>query len=123
MAESSEILMDQDENSDKPSTSSGGRPLHEHWFGYWKVYINGRLAPKCKNCKKTFKSTERKRMANHRYEFIYVFFKIFQLFSLCIRTKMSSLTVAHCPYSVLHAVRQTLKMIQLKILIWKMSNL
>lgn len=36
-----------------PSTS-GGRPMHDQWFGFKKVDNNGRIAAKCIKCSKSF---------------------------------------------------------------------
>lgn len=63
-----EKLMSQDGNRDKstPSTSASGRPMHEHWVGYKKIHINGRVAAKCNNCLKTVTNTAKARLLKHR---------------------------------------------------------
>lgn len=48
------------------STSSSGRPMHEHWAGYKKLYVKEKVAAKCLNCLKTFTNTAKVRMVQHR---------------------------------------------------------
>lgn len=50
----------------KPSPSSSGRPMHENWYGYKKVYVRGKHAAECLNCSKTFPNTGKLRLKAHR---------------------------------------------------------
>lgn len=47
-------------------SSTGGRPMHENWYGYEKVQVNGKHAAKCLNCLKTFPNTGKHRLEIHR---------------------------------------------------------
>lgn len=47
-----------------PSTS--GRPMHDHWDGFKKIHINGKVHAKCFNCLKTFPNTAKIRLQTHR---------------------------------------------------------
>jgi len=47
-------------------SSSGGRPLHEGWLGYQKVYQNDRLNAKCLNCFAILANTAKSRLQKHR---------------------------------------------------------
>lgn len=63
-------MMSASANIDKPtastSKSTGGRPMHDQWYGYKKVQINGRSAAKCMNCLKSVTNTGKARLAKHR---------------------------------------------------------
>lgn len=69
MSNAFDALMSQSGNSDndneKPSTS-GGRPMHEHWYGFEKIQVSGRVAAKCKFCSKTITNTAKARLLKHR---------------------------------------------------------
>lgn len=66
MSNAFDKLMDPKNKPDTSSTSSGGRPMHDAWFGYEKVYVEGRVAAKCCNCFKTFGNTHQPRLLRHR---------------------------------------------------------
>lgn len=67
MSNAFEKLMQIGNREQQPTTSSlGGRPMHDHWFGYAKVYSDGKLSAKCNNCLKTFSNTAKSRMEKHR---------------------------------------------------------
>lgn len=57
-----------DKDNDVPlsAPSLGGRPLLEHWNGYGKIYVNGRIAAKCRSCMKTLANTAKVRIMKHR---------------------------------------------------------
>lgn len=40
--------------------------MHENWYGYMKVHVNGKVAAKCLNCSKTFLNTAKIRLDNHQ---------------------------------------------------------
>lgn len=46
--------------------SKVGRPMHNHWDGYKKVYINGKLHAKCFNCLNVQPNTAKVRLESHR---------------------------------------------------------
>lgn len=68
MSDAFKILMQSENRDQQAATSSaaGGRPMHDHWFGYEKVYSEGKLLAKCKNCLKTYSNTAKSRMQKHR---------------------------------------------------------
>lgn len=51
--------------SPSPS-SSGGRPMHDHWEGFAKVYVKGKVAAKCHLCSKTLLNSCKTRLIAHR---------------------------------------------------------
>lgn len=53
-------------NNDDFKPSTYGRPMHEHWYGYKKLHINGKVAAKCFYCLKTFPNTAKARLEIHR---------------------------------------------------------
>lgn len=53
-------------NTSTPTTSAGGRPMHESWSGFKKIYIRGNIAAKCLNCMKALTNTAQSRLLNHR---------------------------------------------------------
>lgn len=57
-------IMDQRKKLSSPG--AGGRPMHEHWSGYAKIYVKGKVAAKCLNCSKTLPNTAKARLAKHR---------------------------------------------------------
>lgn len=67
MSNAFEKLMQSENRDQQPTTSSlGGRPMHDHWFGFSKVYSEGKLIAKCNNCSRTFSNTSKVRMGKHR---------------------------------------------------------
>lgn len=51
---------------DSSTSSPGGRPKHEHWFGFKKLCIDGKVTVQCLNCLKTYASTHSSRLEKHR---------------------------------------------------------
>lgn len=65
MSDAFEKLMNA--KSDESSTSTaGGRPLHDHWFGFERQSNDGKVSAKCLNCLKVFASTHGARLSKHR---------------------------------------------------------
>lgn len=55
MSNAFDKLMAKSANHDEQSASgAGGRPMHEHWYGYQKIYVNQRVTAKCRNCSKVY---------------------------------------------------------------------
>lgn len=53
------------DESNQPNPA-GGRPMHEHWYGYKRIVVNGKTVAKCMNCLKNFSNTGKTRLAAHR---------------------------------------------------------
>lgn len=56
----------ENDDSTEHMASVSGRPMHENWHGYKKVYVNGKVAANCLNCLKTFSNTAKSRLQTHR---------------------------------------------------------
>lgn len=65
MSNALEKLM-QNAKDQEPPVPAGGRPLHDHWYGFKNVYPKGKLSAKCNNCSHTFSNTSKERMSKHR---------------------------------------------------------
>lgn len=50
------------------SKLASGRPMHENWYGYEKVHINGKVAAKCLNCLRILPNTAKARLETHRLD-------------------------------------------------------
>lgn len=67
MSNAFDKLMDPNNKPDEVLTSNaGGRPMHDQWFGYERVYIDGKACAKCRNCSKTYANTHQVRLSKHR---------------------------------------------------------
>lgn len=65
MSNAFDKLMERSQNQEEqPSTV--GRPMHDHWFGFERIYVDKKVQAKCLNCEKSFANTHSTRLANHR---------------------------------------------------------